>query len=245
MTGFFDFLRDMPDYGESPAAIHRMNNRHKLIVAPFAAQIEGARVLDLGAHDGRWAYALAAAGAAQVLGIEARPDLIARYGAFPQTDFKDRVQLQCGDLFTALEALTAQDERGGQGERGERFDIVALYGIFYHVMDHMRLLHLVRRLQPRLILIDSEFITVENAMIQVLMEEVSNPLNAIPDIPGQTRTVVGIPSLRAMGFMAEALNMELHWVEKELILGEEITGMHDYFRTGRKARFTCALIPKA
>ena len=121
--------------------------------------------------------------------------------------------------------------------------MVAVYGIFYHIMDHFRLLSLIRRLGPGLIIIDSEFITLDNAMIQVLREDVSNPLNAVSDVSGITHTVVGVPSRRATRFMAEALGLELNWVDHESILGEDRQAVQDYFRDGRKARATCSLTP--
>lgn len=232
MSGLFDFLTDLPPYDDNDTTIHRLNQRHKLIIAPFVPQLERARVLDIAAHDGRWSYALAAAGAAQVIGVEARPELVARFDAFPDTDFKPRVSLECNDLFAELRAREAA---------GETFDVVALYGIFYHVMDHFRVLSMIRALKPKLIIIDSEFIVVDNAMIQVLKEEVSNPLNAITDVEGRTHTVVGVPSLRATEFMADALNYDTTWIEHALILGDDRRGMHDYFRDGRKVRHVCAL----
>ncbi len=232
MTEFFDFMRNIPPYSENETTIRRLNNRHRLLVAPFVPQISGARVLDLACHDGRWSYALAAAGATHVHGVEARPELISRFNAFPDTPFKSRVNLQCNDLFAELEQLVAG---------GARFDVIAVFGIFYHIMDHFRLLSLAKRLHPRIIIIDSEFITLDNAMIQLLKEEVANPLNATADAPGLTHTVVGVPSRRATGFMAEALDMEITWLDHDLILGDDREGMHDYFREGRKTRGTCVL----
>lgn len=232
MSGFFGFLRNLPPYDENETTLYRLTQRHKLLIAPFADQIAGARVLDLAAHDGRWSYALAAAGAAEVVGVEARPDLIARFDAFPETAFKARVRLVANDLFAEMEARIAA---------GERFDVIAVYGIFYHIMDHFRLLSLARRLGPRLIIIDSEFITLDNAMIQVLKEAVDNPLNAVTEVDGQSHTVVGVPSLRATDFMAEALDLDLVWLDHGLILGADRRGMRDYFRDGRKVRHVCAL----
>lgn len=235
VSGVFDFLSDLPPYDDNATTIHRLHQRHKLIIDPFRPQIAGARVLDIAAHDGRWSYALASAGARAVVGVEARADLVARFQSFPQGAATERVELVCNDLFAELEA---------RGAAGESFDIVALYGIFYHVMDHFRLLSLVRALRPELILIDSEFIVAENAMIQVLKEEVSNPLNAVSDVAGQRHTVVGVPSQRATEFMADALAYDTTWIDHALILGEDRRGMHDYFREGRKVRHVCALSPR-
>ena len=172
----------------------------------------------------------------EVVGVEARQELVNRFAEFPSTAFKDRVTLVCNDLFAEIEARIAA---------GEQFDVVALYGIFYHVMDHFRLLSLVRRLRPALVVIDSEFIQIDNAMVQVLKEEVTNPLNAIGEIEGVAHTVVGVPSRRATEFMAEALGYEVTWIDHGLILGDDRRGMKDYFRDGRKARHTCALYDPA
>ena len=232
MAEMFEFLHDIPPYSENETAIYRLHQRHRLLIDPFVSQIEGARVLDLACHDGRWSYALAAAGAAQVHGIEARQELIDRFAAFPETPAKARVTLTCGDIFAELEQLVAQ---------GTQFDVVAVYGIFYHVMDHFRLLMLIQKLSPEIIIIDSEFIAVDNAMIQLLREETTNPLNAISRAEGQKQTVVGVPSRRATEFMADALGLDITWLEPALILGEDRCGMHDYFREGRKVRGTCVL----
>ena len=234
MSGFFDFLKALPPYDDSATTIKRLDQRHRLIIDPFQPQIEGARVLDIAAHDGRWSYALAHAGAEEVIGVETRPEQVARFAEFPLTPFKARVTLHCNDLFSEIEARIAA---------GETFDVVAVYGIFYHIMDHFRLLTLIRRLDPKLVIIDSEFIQADNAMVQVLKEEVSNPLNAVSDVAGITHTVVGVPSQRATEFMAQALGYELTWVDHAFILGRDRGGMHDYFRDGRKVRSTCSLIP--
>lgn len=235
MSGLFDFLGSLPGYADNADTIRRLEQRHKLIIDPFRPLIEGARVLDLAAHDGRWSVALARAGAARVIGVEARPDLVDRFARLQAaTPEAARVRMLCNDLFAEAQARVAANER---------FDVVALYGIFYHVMDHFRLLSLLRRLGPRLIIVDSEFIRADNAIIQVLKEEVTNPLNAVTDIAGLDHTVVGVPSHRAIEFMADALGYDLSWVDHALILGDDRQGMKDYFRDGRKARGTCALTP--
>jgi hypothetical protein len=60
-------LRKGPDPAASVATVRRLTKRHALVVAPFVDDLRGARVLDLGAHDGRWCHAFAAAGAREVL----------------------------------------------------------------------------------------------------------------------------------------------------------------------------------
>ena len=130
-------------------------------------------MLDLAAHDGRWAYAFAGAGAARVVGIEGRGDLIARFAQFPDPELKARVRLREGDIFAGMEAALAA---------GERYDVVGVLGIFYHIMDHFRLLRLVQGFQPRLVIVDGDFALAKNAMIQLMRESIDNPLNAIAQI---------------------------------------------------------------
>ncbi len=235
MARTFDFLKFILPYSENRNMLYRLIQRQRILIDPFRPQIEGARVLDLACHDGRWSYALAVAGAREVVGVEARQELIDRFVLFPDNAARRCVRLICNDLFDELEACVA---------RQEQFDVIAVYGIFYHVMDHFRLLSLLRRLGPELIIIDSEFIRTDNAVIQVLKEETSNPLNATSDAPDMSHTVVGVPSFRAMDFMADALALDVTWIDHALILGEDRDGMQDYFRTGRKLRGTCALSPR-
>ncbi|MFD1882939.1 class I SAM-dependent methyltransferase [Paracoccus pacificus] len=230
--GFFDFLGAL---GYSDADVQRMNRRRRFILKPFKKDIEGARVLDLGAHDGRWAYALAAAGATEVVAIEARPELVAAYADFPESDWKGRVTLRQGDLYDGLDGL----ERDG-----ERFDVVALYGIYYHVMDHFRLLRQATALGAKLIIIDSEFITAENPMIQLVRERTDNDLNAAPQAEGQETAIIGIPSTAAMERMADALGLGCEWVNWDELPPARRVSVADYYRTTPKRRRTCALRPK-
>ncbi len=235
MIDHFEFLRNVQPYANDPKFVDRLNNRHRLLIDPFEPWIKGARVLDLACHDGRWSYALAAAGADEVLGIEARQELIDQFEHFPDATFKSRVKLHCQDMFAALEDMVS---------RGERFNVVTLFGIFYHIMDHYRLLNLIRRLKPKIIIIDSEFIMVENAIIQVLTEITDNPLHATPEYDQQNLITVGVPSRHAIEFMAETLDYEVSWLQSGLLLGDERVGMHDYFRPGRKQRGVCVLSVK-
>ncbi len=232
--GFFDFLVSHPRYSANAADIARLNQRRTFLIEPFRSEIAGAKVLDIAAHDGRWSYALAEAGAADVHGIEPRTDLIADYASFPETDYKGRVRLDEGDLYDALPFLAA---------KGVTYDIVALFGIYYHVMDHFWILRQIQRLQPRLILIDSEFMKGESPFIQLSKERTDKHLNAAPQIEGQEVAIKGTPSSVAMERMAEALNYRVHWLDWDRLAEADRIGVQDYYREGRMIRRTCALTP--
>ena len=220
--------------GYRHADIARMNARYDFIVEPFAADIEGAKVLDIASHDGRWSYALAGAGAAQVHGIEARAELIEQFDAFPETDFKQRVTFKHGDLFEQLDRLIAEKAQ---------FDVVALYGIFYHVMDHYGLLARVKKLCPNVVIVDSEFMSKSNPMVQINRERTDNVLNATGQLEDQETTLVGIPSVGAMERFAEVLEYRIEWSNWESLASDKRRGLRDYFRETQKCRRTCALFP--
>ena len=165
--GFFDFLNDTTRYGGRPTNIARLERRREFIVEPFADEIKDARVLDLASHDGRWAYALAGAGAREVVGIEFRQELIDQFAGYPEGETKDRVSLIQGDIFEELPKLVAA---------GEKFDVVTIFGVFYHIMDHYALLKLVKQLGARLVVIDSEFLTRDAPLIRLCDGEHRQPV---------------------------------------------------------------------
>jgi hypothetical protein len=230
----FDFLHALPPYCEAPGSVRRLNQRHEMIVQPLAVEIAGARVLDLAAHDGRWAYAFAAAGAREVVGLEGRAELISRFEAFPASDFKPRVTLCHADIFEGMEAAVSA---------GETYDIIGVLGILYHVMDHFRLFRLLRRMRPRLIIVDGDFSLQQTAMIQLLREDTANPLNAIAQFDGQERALIGIPSRRAMEMMADAIGYSCTWLDWAKVPAHQRQSLPDYYRTQGKCRSTCLLRP--
>jgi predicted RNA methylase len=95
---FFDFLHDVSEYEGRENRIIRLNKRFEILITPFSRDIAGAHVLDLGAHDGRWAYAFAGAGAAKVTGIEARAEVAALLQDFPDAALKARITMRVQDV---------------------------------------------------------------------------------------------------------------------------------------------------
>jgi len=233
-VGLCDFISGIPPYSESPRSIRRLNRRHQLLIDPYVDEIRGARILDLGAHDGRWSYALAQAGAAEVVGIEARQHLIDMFADLPDAPWKRRVTLRQGAMFDLLDQMV---------DTGEEFDLIAAYGVFYHVMDHFRLLTLMHLLGPKAIFIDGEFSVKKQAVIDLVFERTAFKVNAAPQLPGQEKAIIGIPSVKAMTFMARALGYDVIWPDAEALFGEDRAGVDDYFRRDIKQRRLCILVP--
>ena len=235
--GFFDFLAHLERYEDrAPRSIKRLDTRRRFIVTPFEADIRGKRVLDIASHDGRWSYALSAAGASEVVGIEGRHELIEQFTSYPDDEIRSRVRFVEGDLFEELEHMV---------ETGARFDVVAVYGIFYHVMDHYRLLRLIARLQPELVIIDSEWMIHDAPLIRVVLEDTRKILNAIPGGTDQVMAPKGVPTRKALEVMTTGLGYRTEWVDWECLPQRERAGLSDYFRTPPSVnrRGTCALRP--
>ncbi|MGV6838643.1 MAG: class I SAM-dependent methyltransferase [Planktomarina sp.] len=232
---FFDFLKTYPRYAAGQNEISRLNTRHRFIVAPFADDLNGARVLDLAAHDGRWSYALAGAGAASVEAVEGRADLVDEFAHYPHTDFKLRVDIKQGEVFAFLE---------GKVKEGATYDVIACYGFFYHITDHYRLLVLMRQLQPKLIIIDSEFMMSRVPNVVFGREKPDKALNSLAQVLGQELVMVGTPSRVWVNKAAQTLNYTTQWIDWDALPENDRAGVSDYFRTEKKRRGTVALRPR-
>ncbi|SPH19565.1 tRNA (mo5U34)-methyltransferase [Ascidiaceihabitans donghaensis] len=233
---FFDFIDTLPRYAsiDRPQA-NRLNLRRRFIIGPVKPYFKNARVLDLASHDGRWCYAFAAAGAREVVGFEGRQELIDSFPDFPDEELRNKVQLHCTDIFDGLDAAIAE---------GERFDVVGVLGIYYHIMDHQRLLKQIRAVKPKLVIIDSEFSTRDNPIIQLVQERTDQILNAIPEYDGHEIAVKGVPSFRAMELMADSAGFDLEWNDVSDIPRGRRGGVADYYRKTNMRRATCFLRPK-
>lgn len=233
--GFFDFITELDHYKGNEGALSRLNKRHPFIIDDFKEEIVGASVLDLASHDGRWCYAFAGAGANSVEGIELRPELVEMFEKYPERDFKDRVNLRQGEMFAELEKLVAS---------GAQYDVIGVLGIFYHIMDHHRLIVLLKALKPKLIIIDSMFVNHGAAIIRFSNERVDRQHNSGAYFEGQERALVGIPSVAAMDSIARTLNFDIHWSDWSRVPKGERQSVSDYFGQGDTQRGTCALRPQ-
>ena len=107
---FFDDYPRFYDTSETSPLHGRLNLRHDAIFVENKDIFEGKRVLDISSHDGRWTFAALNAGAASVVGIEARPELVANcienlehYGVTP-----DRYTFYTGDVFDVMAKETSR-----------------------------------------------------------------------------------------------------------------------------------------
>ena len=220
-----EFFDDYPRFVESSEPgpwLERLNARHAALIEHNRDLLEGARVLDLAGHDGRFAFAAVKAGAAHVTTIDVKTHLarageasMAHYGIEP-----DRYEFKVGDLFDYLAT-------------GPDADVVFCFGILYHLPDHMRLLTAVAELGPKAVILDTNVSQLDGAVIQL-----QGALGDSPPAPGAF--VEGVPTTAAIDAMATSLGWEVDyfdWQSSELLACAK-TG--DYAEGNRvSVRFAC------
>ena len=139
---FFDTYPNFYHTGIHPGW-HRLNARFDCLIARHRDFIVGRTILDVGSHDGRWSLAALASGASRVTGIEPRPELVdtakanlAAYG-FDQASFL---------VGSGLETLRSMKPK---------VDTVLLFGVLYHVHNHVSLLQELWETNAAAIIIDT------------------------------------------------------------------------------------------
>lgn len=175
----------------------RLNLRYEAIFAENRDIFAGASVLDLASHDGRWSLAALATGARSVVGIEARPELVAAatenlgaygYGA-------DRVRFVAGDMH---ELLSTQDFEA---------DVVLCLGFLYHTLRYNELFDGIRRTTARHLVIDTFSPHMMTAVpnVNVITEDADEEGKAAADsYTHGTAVLVGRPNLAAIQTMLAA-----------------------------------------
>ena len=76
--GFFDDYPQFAETSKTGRSLHRINARHRVIIESQRASFQGARVLDVASHDGRFSFAALRAGAREAVGIEHDRELVER-----------------------------------------------------------------------------------------------------------------------------------------------------------------------
>jgi SAM-dependent methyltransferase len=114
-----------------------------MFLRPVESELAGARVLDLGCHNGRFTHAALAAGAAHVTGVD--------FGR----DYVDAARAIVGGSFAAdSHAFEVSDLTAFLTRAEPRYDVILCLGILYHTLDPFEILRQCRRLAPRLVVVD-------------------------------------------------------------------------------------------
>lgn len=195
-SGFFDRFPAFITTSSTGVHIRRLNWRYRMMIKRQQHLLNGARVLDIASHDGRWSFAALRAGAAHVTGIEFREELVRNardtlhsYGSNPK-----KYRFIVGDVFTVL----AAPER----HHIENVDVVLCLGFMYHTTRYSELLVGIRRLNPKTVILDTAVMNVPSRTVHLFAENTSVEKNAAQPNPEQGGVVItGRPSPKALEFL--------------------------------------------
>jgi hypothetical protein len=194
-----DYPRFIEASGLRKTKPQRMNQRYEALFAANRDIFDGARVLDLASHDGRWSFAALKAGAAHVTGVEVRQEFVdkgkesfAFYGQDPDT-----YRFVCGDVFEVLAR--------------EKFDVdvVLLLGYLYHTYRHTELMYRIHELAPKHMILDTRVVPGKRPSLNLFLEDnPSAPLNAARDPYSLDRVLVAHHTLPALLMLLTAYEFE-------------------------------------
>jgi hypothetical protein len=179
---------------------NRMNERCEAMVTSNRDILDGARVLDLASHDGRYSFAALKAGAAHVTGVEVRQSLIDRAQeafAFYEQD-PDTYRFVCGDVFEVLSREVFD------------VDVVLCFGYLYHTYRHTELMYRLHNLAPRHLIIDTMVTSERQQTLRVIREEdVEDIRSAAQDAYSVGQVLVLRPSVPALDMLLRAYGFEI------------------------------------
>jgi hypothetical protein len=177
-----------------------MNERYEALFASNRDIFDGARVLDLASHDGRYSFAALKTGAAHVTGVEVRESLVQRaqetfafYGQDPET-----YRFVCGDVFEVL----AREEF--------EVDVVLCLGYLYHTYRHTELMYRLHGLAPKHLIVDTMVAPGTRRTLRVVPERSSEAvISAAQDAYSVGRVLVAWPSVPALQLLLAAYGFEI------------------------------------
>jgi 16S rRNA G966 N2-methylase RsmD len=194
---FFDRFPQFAETSSTASRPARLNIRHHGMFEANQPIFQGAKVLDLASHDGRWSMAALDAGASHVTGVEGRPELVKEaestfslYGVDAS-----RYRFINDDMFDVLRDPVAN---------GIDVDVVMCLGFIYHTLRYQDLFAGIRALKPKYFLIDTAVIKHDKAMVLVHSEDSSKEsagLDHTFQVGG--RLITGRPSPSALELMLD------------------------------------------
>ena len=228
------FAEDYPRFdevSELPSRPERMNARYEALFASNRDIFDGARVLDLASHDGRYSFAALKTGAAHVTGVEVRESLIqqaqetfAFYGQNPET-----YRFVCGDVFEVL----AQEIFD--------VDVVLCLGFLYHTYRHTELMYRLHGLTPKHLIIDTMVVPGTWPSLKLIREQsVEDIRSAGQDAFSVGKVLVARPSLPALQLLLDTYGFEIEsmydWRTK--LAGRSTPGLNGYAK-GKRVTLRC------
>ena len=195
---FFEAHPRFYSTSKTAATRARLNLRFEGIFSENRDILDGARVLDIASHDGRWSLAALECGAKSVVGIEARPDLVAHANSnLEHYGYRsDRYRFILGDVHEVLNSADFDFD----------IDVVLCLGFLYHTMRYNDLFRGIRRTNARHVIIDTTAPGMMDplASIRVFREpSAKQSAAAADDFTFGTSVLTGRPNLAAIRSMLD------------------------------------------
>ena len=197
---FFDDYDRFRTTSTTATSATRLNLRHQAMIEANRDILQGARVLDLASHDGRWSFAALQAGASHVTGVEARPRLVrnsrATFGDYgiPRRSYR----FLRGDMFEVLRKQTFD------------VDVVMCLGFMYHTVRYPELLRGIRDANPKHLIIDTKVTLDDRPVIELRPNATVAQSNAARDEVSHGDTALaGWPSVPALELMLGIYDFEV------------------------------------
>ena len=224
--GFFDDYDRFFETSQTSTQPWRLNLRHEAISVDNAAAFEGARVLDIASHDGRWSLAALRAGASHVTGIEARSEL---------TDFAAQNLAGYGATRTLSISWSATSSLSCETS-GLRWMLFCVFALLPH-SRYPELWSLMGTVASSIIMDTMVTPHINEPMIRVTHEPFTREGNAVPDdFSAHDSVLTGRPTVAALRVMGSVYGYQLvsetDWPEL-LADNPAANGVGDY-REGRR-----------
>jgi hypothetical protein len=221
-----DFFSEFPRFfltstiGTEP---ERLNRCHDVLIENNRDLIRGRRILDIGSHDGRWAFAALQQGAGHVTGIEMREHLV-RKAEESFSHYRipaERYSFIRGEFFEVAQNLTCT------------FDTVFCFGFFYHTLRHVELLASISRMKASAVIIDTAIVPSDghDPCIRLFRESPEEEGNGPAHVGAATEeAIVGIPTVKAVLMLLEYFGYAGEVVDwwQYLARARDITDLADY-----------------
>jgi Methyltransferase domain len=198
---FFDRFPRFYETSHTTAFRDRLNLRYDAIFAENRALFDGARVLDIASHDGRWSLAALETGAKSVVGIEGKEKLVANAQAnlAEYIDDESRYTFHTGDVHQVLAAEKIE------------VDVVMCLGFLYHTLRYNELMRRIRDINPRKVIIDTQVHPRAKApVVRLTLDKAGMQRDAVADELSYGNLVLtGLPSVPAIRLMARGYGYEV------------------------------------
>jgi len=172
-----------PETDDPARPLQRFRHFMPWLIDAAGGSLRGKRILDIACNSGFWSIQCALRGA-EVIGFDARPELIAQ---------ADLVKEVTGVRSAEFRVLDFRDMN--PDALGGTFDIVLNLGLLYHLPEPLRALEMTKRMARRHILLDTAIHPSDDFLVHLKWEE-----------PFDIRTaaeagIVGLPSANGVELM--------------------------------------------